>query len=118
MQHPPYEPSEVVDGGELAFTDTGLETPERHRGFEGTLVVIAPDIRKHITLAGALAEGTSLLQCYPVAADWFQEPYCEDGTVLIHPEGADVSRRYRVVDERPDRVERDASENERRAVIR
>ncbi|ADB59479.1 hypothetical protein Htur_0581 [Haloterrigena turkmenica DSM 5511] len=107
MYHPPYESGEIVDDGDLAFIDDGLETPERYVGFEDTLVVVAPDVRRHVTPADAVTGDTSLLECYPVAADWFQEPYCDDDTVLIHPEGAAVAHRYRVVDERRDPIERD-----------
>ncbi|WP_126662641.1 hypothetical protein [Haloterrigena salifodinae] len=106
MYNPSYESGEVVDDGDLAFTDDGLETPERYVGFEGVLVVVAPDVRRHVRPVDAVTEDTSLLECYPAAAEWFQEPYCDDDTVLIHPKGAAVAHRYRVADERRDPVER------------
>ncbi|SIR68602.1 hypothetical protein [Natronorubrum daqingense] len=113
MQHPPYEPDETVDGGELSFTDDGLETPERYVGFDGTLVVVTPDLRSRVTPIDAVSEHTPLLQSYPVAAEWFQEPYCDDDTVLIHPEGEMTIHRYRVVDERHESGARSQSESTR-----
>lgn len=93
------ETTEVMDAGELAFNEDGLETPAEFIGHEGSLVVKLPSHLKLVTDIGGIDENTRLVNTFPDAPDFVTQPYCPTGYVQIYPEG-ERPRQYHVLDTR------------------